>query len=83
MNLSKEAIEVCVWLRDNPHHYSSWEPQSEFPNCEYMLVRGDGCEIKIPVKVNFELNFKMVYNVEGHIFYPNDEVIKYLEELGV
>ena len=77
--LSKEAIEALRWLRDNPHHYSSWEPQDNFPNFEYMLVCGDDCRIEIPVQVTKETLGLLRYDHPDHMFYPKPEVLKVIK----
>lgn len=79
-NLSKESVKVLRWLRDNPHHYSSWEPQEKFPDCDYMLIRGVDCEIKIPTHVTVETKDLLQYDYPNHLFYPKPEVLALIKE---
>lgn len=76
MKLSNKAKKVACWLRDNPHHYASWEPQHLWPKCTHMIVRGDGCELSIPAKVSDELKGLLDYSTEEYMFYPKPELLQ-------
>lgn len=78
---SREALEAARWLRDNKHYNSGWIPQNKKPEeWTHLVVSNKKDSISIPVEVTNELKGYLVYDKEGHMFYPNNYLIEYLEE---
>lgn len=80
MNTIKSVTDALIWLRDNKHHYSSWEPQKDFPNCTHMEIHGKDSSAQIPADVVAATHGMLRYDKDGHQFYPNEIGMKYIED---
>ncbi|WP_027854408.1 hypothetical protein [Marinobacterium litorale] len=78
--LSSQAVNILRWLRDNKHHYGSWEPQDNYPDVTHMELRGHDTSATIPVEVNTELQGLVRFDIKDHLFYPTDEALEMIND---